>query len=212
MNKLVLDFDDIENKYDRNGLNFLFYWKAKYPKLKVNLFAIPGRMTPEFIKLLQPFDWIQLCVHGWKHDDNFEVLRWDEYKTNLYLDKAEKMGFQKVFRAPGWQITYPQPYNETPDNTKPVNSNSQLVYNVLKERGYIVADQHYNKDKRPEGLKVYCSCNPLFVHGHVEDINISDPKGRNGMRQMEEEWELPWNIESEFKFITELTDYDRSCL
>lgn len=207
MKILALDFDDIENKYDRNGMNYLFYWKAKYPKLKVNLFAIPGRMTQGFLDLLLPYkDWIQLCVHGWKHDDNFEVLQWDEYKANLYLDRAEKMGFQKVFRAPGWQITYPQPYNESPDITKPVNSNPQLIYNVLKQRGYIVADQHYNKDKRPEGLKVYCSCNPFFVHGHVEDINVSDPKGRNGMRQMEEEWELPWDENSSFVFISEMDE------
>ena len=208
-----MDFDDFENKYDRNGMNFLLYWKSKYPRLKVNLFAIPGRMTQSFIKLIHPyFEWIQLCVHGWRHDDNFEVLRWDEFKTNLYLDRAEIMGFYKVFRAPGWQITYPQPYNESLDSTKPVNSNSKLIYNILKERGYIVADQHYNKDKRPEGIKTYCSCNSLFVHGHVEDINVSDSKGRNGMRQIEEEWELPWNENSEFKFITELTDEELRCL
>src|SRR3990167_1386573 len=152
---IVVDFDDMENKYDRNGMNFLLYWRAKFPHFKVNMFVIPGRTSQGFIDLLKPYsNWIQLCVHGWKHDDNFEVLRWDEFKTNLYLERAEKMGFQKVFRAPGWQITYPQPYNESPDTTKPVNSDPQLVYRVLKERGYVVADQHYNKEKRPENLKV----------------------------------------------------------
>lgn len=202
--ELVLDFDDMENKYDRNGLNFLFYWKAKYPKFRVNMFAIPGRMTLEFVTFIKSLDWIQLCVHGWKHDDNFEVLRWDEYTANLYLEKAEKMGFEKVFKSPGWQITYPQPYNENPDSTKPVNSNPQLIYNVLKERGYIVADQHYNKDKRPEGLKVYCSCHSLFVHGHIQDINVSDVSGRNGMRQIEEEHGVPWGKDSRFHFISEV--------
>ena len=209
---IVLDFDDQEPKADRNGMNYLFDWKSRYPNLKVNMFAIPGRMTPEFIKLLDPYrDWIKLLVHGWKHNDNFEALQWDDVAANIFLKRAEDLGFEKVFRAPGWQITYPQPYNETPDSTKPVNSNPQLVYNVLMERGYIVADQGYNASRRPEGLKVYCTCNPLMVHGHVEDINVSDPKGRNGMRQMDEEWGVPWDEETEFKFITELTDEELRC-
>ena len=210
---LVLDFDDMEAlDWDRNGLNFLIYWKAKTPNLKVNIFAIPGRMTPEFIKLLEPYkDWLQLCVHGWKHNDNFEALKWDEYLANLYLEKAEQMGFEKVFRAPGWQITYPQPYNESPDPTKPVNSDPQLVYRVLQQRGYICADQGYNASKRPEGLQVYCTCNPLMIHGHVEDINVSDPTGRNGMRQIEVEHGVPWTNESVFRFITELTIEELRC-
>ena len=209
---VVYDVDDFEDRYDRNGLNFLFYWKAKFPALKVNLFAIPGRCSSQMLQLLTPyFDWIQLCVHGWKHEDNFEVLKWDEYKANLYLSKAEDMGFSKVFKAPGWQITFPQPYNENPDPTKPVNSDPQLIYRVLKERGYIVADQHYNKERRPEGLKVYCTCNPLQVHGHIQDINVSDPTGRNGMRQIEEEHGTPWDKNSEFRFITELSKNELLC-
>src|SRR3990167_3716184 len=150
---ICLDFDDQEVKADRNGMNYLLYWKSKYPKLKVNMFAIPGRMTVDFIKLLDPYrDWIDLLVHGFRHDDNFEVLKWDTNTANIFLQRAENMGFSKIFKAPGWQITYPQPYNETPDQTKPVNSSPQLVYNVLMERGYKVADQHYNREKRPEGL------------------------------------------------------------
>jgi hypothetical protein len=214
MNTLVLDYDDLENKYDRNGINFLLYWKAKYPKLKVNMFAIPGRMTADFIKLLDPYrDWIDLCVHGWRHDDNFEVLKWDTNTANIFLKRAEDMGFTKVFKAPGWQITYPQPYNSDPDPTKPVNSDAQLVYRVLMERGYICADQHYNRDRRPSGIRVYCTCNPLMIHGHVEDINVSDPKGRNGMRQMEEEWDpFPWNENTEFRFIKDLSEGELKCV
>ena len=211
---ICLDFDDAENKYDRNGLNFLLYWKEKYPKFKVTIFAIPGRMTVDFLKLVSPYnDWIEWGVHGWRHDDNFEVLKWDTNTANVFLQRAENMGFKRIFKAPGWQITYPQPYNETPDTTKPVNSDPQLVYRVLQERGYIVADQHYNKEKRPEGLLSYCTCNPLMIHGHVEDINVGDPKGRNGMRQVEEEWEpdWKWNENSEFRFISELSESELRC-
>src|SRR3989304_9048307 len=99
---ICLDFDDFENKYDRNGMNFLLYWKSKYPKFRVNMFAIPGRMTAYFIKLLDPYrDWVDLCTHGWRHDDNFEVLKWDIHTANIFLERAEKMGFSKIFKAPG---------------------------------------------------------------------------------------------------------------
>ena len=210
---VILDFDDMEAKYDRNGMNYLLYWKSKFPRFKVTMFAIPGRMTVDFIDIIAPYrDWIDLAVHGWRHDDNFEVLKWDENTANIFLQRAEGLGFSKIFKAPGWQITYPQPYNETPDPTKPVNSDPQLVYRVLQERGYIVADQHYNKDRRPQGLKTYCTCYPFQVHGHVEDINVSDPKGRNGMRQMEEEWNpFPWDETTEFKFIKDLSEGELVC-
>jgi len=209
---LILDFDDQEDKYNRNGLNFLLYWKAKFPKFKVTMFAIPGRMTADFIKLIDPYrEWMDLAVHGWRHDDNFEVLKWDSNTASIFLQRAENMGFTKLFKAPGWQITYPQPYNETPDSTKPVNSDPQLLYKVLQERGYTVADQHYNRERRPASLNVYCTCNPLMVHGHVEDINVSDPKGRNGMRQIEEEWEPVWDINTEFKLIKDLTKEELKC-
>src|SRR3990167_8734930 len=180
---ICLDFDDFEDRYDRNGVNFLFYWKSKFPSFKVNIFAIPGRCSKNMLELVNKHrDFIELCVHGWRHDDNFECLKWDTFAANNYLSRAEAMGFSKIFRAPVWQITYPQPYNENPDPTKPVNSEPHLIYNVLMERGYICADQHYNRERRPQGLRVYCTCNSLQVHGHVEDINVSDPKGRNGMR------------------------------
>ena len=209
----VVDFDDMEDRYDRNGMNFLYWWKTQFPHFKVTMFAIPGRCSPEFLSLLSSHkDWIQLGVHGWRHDDNFEATKWDSYTMNALFDRIDRMGaFNKVFRAPGWQITYPQPYNEAPDPTKPVNSDPHLVYNILKERGYIVADQHYNKERRPAGLQVYCSCNPLFIHGHVEDINVGDPAGRNGMRQLEEEHGVPWDKNTQFKFITELTEEERRC-
>jgi len=210
---VVVDFDDFEDRYDRNGMNFLLYWKSKFPKFKVNIFAIPGRCSKPMLELVNKHsDFISLCVHGWRHDDNFECLRWDEYLANHFIQRAEEMGFSYVFKAPGWQITYPQPYNENPNTTFSVNSEPQLVYKVLMDRGYIVADQHYNFYNRPKGLKVYCTCNPLQVHGHVEDINVSDPKGRNGMRQMEEEWNpFPWDENTEFLFIKDLTEEQLKC-
>jgi len=209
MKTVVCDIDDFCSEYKKNGLNILFYWKAKFPNFKVNLFTIPQKTSVNFLKLIIPhLDWINLCIHGFAHENNFEVQYWNEELTNKYLDYAEAFAiYSKVFKSPGWQITYPQPYNENPDLSKPVNSNPQLVYNILKERGYTVCDQHYNVDKRPGGLKVYCTCNPLMVHGHTWNMEQGEP---NGLEQIENAG-VPWDNETEFKFITELTEEQLKC-
>ena len=41
----IVEADDMQDRYDRNGLNFLFAWKAKYPKFKITLFTIPEKTT-----------------------------------------------------------------------------------------------------------------------------------------------------------------------
>lgn len=198
---IVLDFDDFQDHYSKNGLQFMFYWKAKYPKLKITLFTIPNKTSDNFLKLLEPLmGWVQLGIHGWNHDNNFEVQYWTKETANKILDTIESKGcYQKIFKSPGWQITYPQPYNSSPDPSKPVNSDPQLIYNVFKERGYIVADQHYNRDKRPEGLKTYCTCNSLMIHGHTWNMESGEP---NGMEQIEKAG-VPWNQDTEFKFLSQ---------
>jgi len=209
MKTFVVDADDFCTDYWRNGLNILFYWKAKYPNFKITLFTIPQKTSVGFLKLIIPhLDWIELGVHGFSHETNFEVQHWNEKTTNDHLDYAETfLVYSKVFKAPGWQITYPQPYNEYPDASKPVNDNPQLVYDVLKKRGYLVADQHYNKDKRPEDLRTYCTCNPLQFHMHTWDMEQGEP---NGLEQVEKRG-VPWSSEDKFKFISELTEEELRC-
>jgi hypothetical protein len=209
MKTVVFDADDFQDRWDKNGLNILFYWKSRYPNFKATLFTIPGRTSNEMLQLIdRNKDWIQLGGHGLLHDTNFEVQYWDEKKMNAVLDFIESTGYyQKLWKYPGWQITYPQPYNDKPDSQKPVNSNPQLIYNILKERGYCVADQCYNKSKRPEELKVYCSCNSLMVHGHTWPMDQGEP---NGLEQIERAG-VPWNQDDEFKFISELSDEELKC-
>ncbi|MFA5013915.1 MAG: hypothetical protein WC549_00040 [Actinomycetota bacterium] len=204
MNKVIADFDDFEDNFQKNGLSILFYWRSKYPGFKATLFTIPAKTSVEMIDLLKPHsDWLELGVHGFSHNSNFECLYWDEKQTNNFLDYVEFIGgFVKVFKAPGWEITYPQPYNELPNSEKPVNSNPQLVYNILMQRGYVVADQHYNWDKRPQGLKTYCTCHPWQVHGHTWKMENGEP---NGLEQIEQAG-VPWNDKSEFYFISEAWD------
>lgn len=208
MKYAVVDFDDFEDSWMKNGLNMLFYWKSRYPKFKATLFAIPGKTSKEMVNLIKKIDWLQLAAHGYIHDNNHEVQCWTEQVANSNLNYAETLGIDsKVFKAPGWQITYPQPYNETPDSSKPVNQDPQLIYRILQNRGYIVADQHYNKDKRPEGLRVYCTCNPLIIHGHTWNMEQGEPNGLEQMQKAGVNWD--WN--TEFKLISELTDEELKC-
>lgn len=205
---IVVDFDDFYD--ENNGLDILFRWKARFPKFKVTLFAVLGKTSLRMLELInRNSDWVQLGGHGFLHETNFECLYWDEKRMGTILNYAEESGYyQKVWRCPGWQITYPQPYNDNPDSNKPVNSNSQLIYNVLRERGYLICDQHYNKDRRPMGTRIYCSCNPRFIHGHIQNIEQGEP---NGLEQIEKAG-VPWDSNSEFKFITELTDEELKCV
>ena len=204
---IVVDYDDFFD--ENNGLNFLFKWKARFTKFKVNLFVVPGKTSKNMLELMERNkDWLQLCVHGFLHENNYECQYWDENKINSVLNYVEETGYyQKVWRCPGWQITYPQPYNEKPDINKPINSNPQLIYNVLKERGYLICDQHYNRFNRPEKLKIYCTCNPYFIHGHIQNIDSGEP---NGLEQIEKAG-VPWDSETNFKFISELTDEELKC-
>lgn len=182
----VPDFDDYGDK--NNGLNYLNYIKWKYPKFKVTLFAVPfwwGESQESFFRYTKQFDWIQLGVHGWEHPHPREALHWKADKINEVLDECERWGvFEKIFKAPGWQI-------------------NDDIYKVLNERGYTVADQHYNKGRQPENLKIYCTCHPWMVHGHVQNVRHANPIYRNGLEQFIEEHGLPFNQDTKFYFIEE---------
>ena len=68
----IVESDDTEDHWDRNGLNYLFYWKSKYPKFKISLFTIPNKTSKQMIALLEKHsDWIELLVHGFTHSSNF---------------------------------------------------------------------------------------------------------------------------------------------
>jgi len=200
----IVEADDFMDRYDRNGLNFLFYWKTKFPKFKITLFTIPDRTSPELLKLMSKHnDWIELGVHGWNHESNFECWSWDETKINAYLDRIDKLKYYTpIFKAPGWQITDEYSgYNADPD-LHPVAKDKSLVYRVLTERGYTIVDRHYNKPARPENSEIICvDCNHQIVHMHTWDMESGDKAGRNGLRQVEEEHGVPWNSDTTFRFM-----------
>lgn len=206
----VCEADDFCDRWDRNGLNFLFYWKAKYPKFKISLFTIPNRTSKEMLKLIDQHNWIELCVHGWDHESNFECYGWDYDKTKALMERVYKMGepvygmYQKIFKAPGWTIT--PDLNGYPANPEdPIVKDKQAVYKALLDMGYKIVDRHYNKPIRPVSENIICiDCQPNIVHMHTWPMQGTDKAGRNGFQQVEEEHGVPWNNNTEFKFLSEM--------
>lgn len=200
----IVESDDTKTRWDRNGLNILFYWKAMWPNFKISLFTIPAETNKEMLSLLQRHsDWIELLVHGFNHESNFENYGWDEDKTNRLLDRVENFGvYKKVYKAPGWSIT--PGYNGYPADEKSlISKDKQAVYKALRDRDYIIFDRHYNVPARPEGCKIVCvDDNPKIVHLHTWSMETGDKASRNGYQQVEEEHGVPWDDKTEFHFIS----------
>jgi len=203
--RVIVESDDTEDHYERNGLNFLFYWKAKYPKFKITLFTIPNKTSREMVNLLKRNeDWIELAVHGFNHSSNFECYDWDYDKTKDLMSNLQARGYYKNFKAPGWTITpdlcgYPAGENQL------ISKDKQAVYKALNELDFIVTDRHYNRERRVEGGKYICvDCQLDLIHMHTWDM----PRGSepNGYRQVEEMQGVPWDNDTEFFFMSEAWD------
>lgn len=201
----IVEADDFQDKYDRNGLNFLFYWKAKYPKFRITLFTIPGKTSKELISLVRKFDWIELAVHGFDHDSNFECYGWDYDKTQTLMERVDRIAepilgaYTKMFKAPGWTIT-PTVYPAAPEDL--IAKDPTAVYRALQDMDFIVVDRHYNKDKRTEGKYICVDCQPDLVHMHTWNMMTPDPNERNGFEQVEMRG-VPWDNETEFYTMSE---------
>lgn len=200
----IVEADDFCDRWDRNGLNMLFYWKSKYPKFKISLFTIPDRTSPEFLKQVKKLDWIEICVHGYNHESNFECYGWDYDKTKRLMERVINGGnYSQIFKAPGWTI-FPGTNGYPADEKQAIYDNPYAVYQSLADLGFIVVDRHYNSKARVSGLKTICiDCNPDIVHFHTWDMETGDKAGRNGFRQIEEEVGVPWDNNTDFKFISE---------
>lgn len=212
----IVESDDTEDRYDRNGLNYLFYWKAKYSKFKISLFTIPNRTSKEMLDLLMPHmvyqgkrePWIELLIHGFNHSSNFECYGWDYETTKKLLEPVvnkkdtqyQKPYYKKIFKAPGWTIT-PDLCGYPANENDPIVKDKQAVYKALNDMDFVITDRHYNKPARLENGKYICiDCNPDIVHFHTWDM-IGE--NRNGYRQIIEEHGEPWNQETEFEFLSD---------
>lgn len=193
----IVESDDTEDHFDRNGLNYLFYWKAKYPRFKISLFTIPGKTSREMVALLEKLDWIELLVHGFTHSSNFECFDWDYDKTKELMAPLGK--YKKIFKAPGWTIT-PDLCGYPAREDQLISKDKQGVYKALRDLDFIVTDRHYNKERRVDGKYICIDCNPDIVHMHTWPM----PQGAepNGYPQVEVNG-TPWDHETEFKFMSE---------
>lgn len=197
MTDVIFDLDDFAGAPDRNCIEDLLSIKTKFPKFKATLFAIPfyqDKYQSRFFEAILEHhgDWIQLGIHGWTHDSNFECKDWDYQTAKKLISKAYSMGvFQKLFKAPGWQI-------------------SRATYSVLKELDFICADHKVsaytepgvpNSERRPKHLKVYEIDHPWMVHGHTWNCV------GNGIQELLEGWRaggFPFDEQTEWHFITDV--------
>lgn len=162
------------------------------PKFKATMFAIPAEMTVELLAWCQAnSDWIELAVHGFFHQSNYECEKMSyedfEYLINQF-GAILNMGFKKVFRGPGWQI-------------------SDDVMRWLFDNEWILCDQGYNDTRRPIGTRAYVNYDNTFkvsgkeipaYHGHTWNV------GWNGIYEDYDKVEGLVKEAKEFKFVSEV--------
>ena len=142
---VIVDADDL---YDKPGIDGLIGLKNRVPRLRITLFTIVGRCSKRFLARVKRHNWIDMVPHGWLHANSKECADWNLAQSRAYLDKIDGYGLTHGFKAPGWQI-------------------SDGMYAALVERGYWVADQRYNKHRRPAALRAYLIDAPNKIHGHL---------------------------------------------
>ena len=109
---------------------------------------MPGKGSYEFWDSIP--DWLELAVHGWLHPSPYECQDWSADYLNAVLDEdVIQRFFVDGFKAPGWQI-------------------SDGCYEALLGRGWWVADQHLEDERRPAGLPTYFYEDGNW-HGHIQD-------------------------------------------
>lgn len=185
-NYLVVDFDDFgidhvisDQCQSRDCRKELLELKAVNPAFKVTLFTIPYYTTLGIIEwALENQSWVELGVHGWAHTSNYECEDWSMLKCEETMAVCSILGFKKLFKAPGWQI-------------------SDGCYQALDRNGWAVADQAYNDDRRPKDLPVY-KVGDNSIHGHTWNCV------GNGIEETLEQLKEQIKGVEEFKFVTEV--------
>ena len=174
MSIIIVDADDLMEQ--SNGLHILYQIKSKIQNFKITLFTIPGLCSDDFLNQVREIGWIDMVPHGWIHETSRECENWTYEQSIDYLNKIERYNFTKGFKAPGWQI-------------------SDGMYKALLEKGYWVADQMYNNDRRPKELKAYLLDESYKYHYHIPDVC------GNGIKQS---FEQIIKLKGDFKFIKEI--------
>lgn len=167
------------------------------PNFKATLFAIPAEMTYELCAWCEANDsWIELAVHGIRHSSNYECEKMTYEEFDSFINGSMKpmidSYFTKGFKAPGWQI-------------------SDGIYKWLQDHGWWVADQSYNRQRRPKGLPTYENDNGTFyvLNDGIEQridgkhFHTWDCVG-NGVYELSDQIKDDIQGVEEFKFISEV--------
>ena len=174
---IIVDLDDFCE--DNNALDRLFQLRAKVPGFKVNLFTIPGLCSSFFLNEVRKLEWVDMIPHGFIHDASRECERWSYSQSIEYLDYIENFGMTRGYKSPGWQT-------------------SDGLFRALAERGYWVADQAYNNDRRPSELRAYILDEPHKIHGHIGHM------GGHNANALELIYDSLLKLRGEFMFIKDL--------
>lgn len=150
---MIFDTDDLYPGNDR--LDLLWQLKEANPLFRMTAFCVTGRGYPGYWDSLP--DWIECVPHGWLHDTSTEAAGWSYGEACWVLDRKPPR-MVEGWKSPGWQI-------------------SDGTYRALLERGWWVADQHYNDGRRPDGLRSHCEGDGDHCHTHVQDW------GSNGLAE-----------------------------
>jgi hypothetical protein len=181
---LVCDFDDFSAENHRYDL--LLRLKAANPRFRCTVFAVPALGSDRFWEKVPR--WIELAVHGWHHgwhdsppqDNPREAESWSEARMREVMEHPiVRTHFVNGFKAPGWQI-------------------SDGCYYALRKAGWWVADQPYNNERRPHGLRYHLLGSENHWHGHIQNVCS------NGLEETFPELLKRVQAEDEFRFVSEV--------
>ena len=148
MKPWVIDFDDFSEGNHRLDLLWLLW--EKHPGFKATLFAPVGLVSCQFARHIRyAYPWLDLVPHGALHETARECEDWTYGQSCRYLN-AIGPEWTHGFKAPGWQI-------------------SDGTYRALAGRGWWVADQTYNNNRRPAGMACYLLDSPRKRHHHIQN-------------------------------------------
>jgi len=91
-----LGLDDFSERV--NNLDLLWRLHDYFDNFKVSLFTIPDRTTRRFISYINQLNWIDICLHGDKHE-HFELISRDR------LYQLSKQGYSKIYRPPYFELS-----------------------------------------------------------------------------------------------------------
>ena len=150
---MVVDFDDFG--VNNHRLDLLHELRQANPAFRCTLFAIPTECPADFLETVP--DWCEVAVHGWKHGDpptdGGECKDWSYERMESLITAIWEHypRFVSGFKAPGWQI-------------------SDGCLQALRDHNWWVADQPYNDQRRPAGLRVHSLGDGDHWHGHIQNV------------------------------------------